>query len=451
MKQFFNHIFNIYNLYMSVFLSGLVNPSHFEIYQNNFYYTSSGNTSPIHKLDLSTNIVTDLRTIGSYGNPCFSLYNSYIYYMSGDIGYGQIVNNVFTVINNSAYSQTDPSFIAACINPGRNGYGNMHIFNSYLYLTYMNYDNNSTGVIRAYINPDGSLTNINPLFINLSPAYIGALSYIHVTTTNIYICPPYGGNIRIYNINGTLISNNWSNAILNTPRSMSVYGAYMYIGDYTGIKQINIADGTINNATWAVIDTAYSSYVYNNKLLVASNNTITIKQYTLPPIPVTNVCFIGSTPIITDQGIFPIYQITEKHTIQQNKIIMVTKIISCHEYLVAFEKDSLGLNYPSERTVMSKNHKVFYKGEMIEAEKIENGQKIDYNGELLYNILLDKPALISVNNLICESLDPNSVMARLHNSKYNEVDKDKIINLLNTYTKNNDIYSYVTAAKILLE
>ena len=132
---------------------------------------------------------------------------------------------------------------------------------------------------------------------------------------------------------------------------------------------------------------------------------------------------------------------------------MVTKIISCYDYLIAFEKDSLGTNYPSERTVMSKNHKVFYKGFMVEADKIENGQRIEYNGELLYNILFDCPTtvLISVNNLICESLDPNNIMARLYTSNYDEEDKNKIINLLNKYTLNKDLYSYTTAAKILLE
>jgi len=57
---------------------------------------------------------------------------------------------------------------------------------------------------------------------------------------------------------------------------------------------------------------------------------------------------------------------------------------------ILFEKDSLGINLPSTRTIMSQTHKVYHNGQSNEAKyylaKYENVKKINYNGEILYNI-----------------------------------------------------------------
>jgi hypothetical protein len=88
-----------------------------------------------------------------------------------------------------------------------------------------------------------------------------------------------------------------------------------------------------------------------------------VLEITLTPIPVSNICFLGNTPISTDQGKIPIEKIDASiHTINNNPITAITKTISEDEYLVCFKKHSLSLNVPSRSTVMSKNHKVYYKG-----------------------------------------------------------------------------------------
>ena len=47
--------------------------------------------------------------------------------------------------------------------------------------------------------------------------------------------------------------------------------------------------------------------------------------------------------------------------------------------------------------------------------------KFKYNGELLYNVLMEHHGRMYVNNLICETLDPKNPVAKLymHLRKYN--------------------------------
>jgi len=107
----------------------------------------------------------------------------------------------------------------------------------------------------------------------------------------------------------------------------------------------------------------------------------------------------------------------------------------------------LGENIPSTRTIVSKYHKIQNrKGKMIEAYKFldyyEDVKKIDYNGEILYNILMDEHETLNVNNLICETLHPDHDIAKLYNSKYSQEDKNKIIVLMNYCKKLNDTKRY---------
>jgi hypothetical protein len=149
-----------------------------------------------------------------------------------------------------------------------------------------------------------------------------------------------------------------------------------------------------------------------------------------PPIPISDICFPKDTLINTDQGKIMIENINIKiHTIHGKKIKAITKTISPHDYLVCFEKHSIHFNYPSRQTIMSKNHKILYNGEMMKAytflKNKTNIYKIKYNGDILYNVLMEDYSTIKVNNLICETLHPSSVVAKL----YNKFDKKYISKL----------------------
>jgi hypothetical protein len=133
----------------------------------------------------------------------------------------------------------------------------------------------------------------------------------------------------------------------------------------------------------------------------------------------SNICFPVGTPITTNQGEVAIEKINPKiHTIQNKPIVGITKtILALDKYVVQFEKDSLGNNIPFQTTVMSKNHQLYYNGNMVKAYTLlglnNKIKKIKYNGELMYNVLMEEPDKILVNNLVCETLHPENTIAKL--------------------------------------
>ena len=162
-----------------------------------------------------------------------------------------------------------------------------------------------------------------------------------------------------------------------------------------------------------------------------------------------NICFPAGTPIQTDQGIIAIEKINPNiHTIRNNSIVDITKTISCDNFLVCFKKNALGLNYPCENTLMSQEHKVYYQGKMREANtflcKFKNVGKVKYNGEILYNILMKEYSYMLVNNLICETLHPENIFAKLYTKKckYTNDVRDKISKMLRECIKERDYKTY---------
>ena len=122
----------------------------------------------------------------------------------------------------------------------------------------------------------------------------------------------------------------------------------------------------------------------------------------------------------------------------------ITKSVLYDKYVVCFKTNSLGENIPSQDTYISKNHMVFFKGEFKPAYQFVNYDNIiktKYNGELMYNVLLDNHNKMLVNNLICETLDPDNTMAKLNNLlKQLPREKQKIvIKEFNEHIKNNHI------------
>ena len=136
----------------------------------------------------------------------------------------------------------------------------------------------------------------------------------------------------------------------------------------------------------------------------------------IPVTPVSNICFLGDTPITTDQGKVTIEDIDpDLYTIDGEPILAISKTKS-KDYLVCFEKHALYNNVPSQRTIMSKTHKVAHLGKMKEAHRFCNitdkVYKIPYEGQTLYNVLMENHRTMKVNNLTCETLNPNNEMAK---------------------------------------
>jgi hypothetical protein len=184
-----------------------------------------------------------------------------------------------------------------------------------------------------------------------------------------------------------------------------------------------------------------------------TDNTGHVRIYKLNGLnldPISNICFPAGTPINTDQGIIAIDKINPSiNTIRGNKIETITKTVTEDKYLVCIEKDALSKNIPSEKTLITKNHELFYNGIMIKARELLNLKndkiyKVKYNGETLYNILLEKHDKMIVNNLICETLNPENGIARMYNdlksANYNELKKFEFIKEYNNYVKNNKTF-----------
>jgi hypothetical protein len=107
-----------------------------------------------------------------------------------------------------------------------------------------------------------------------------------------------------------------------------------------------------------------------------------------------------------------------------------------------FYKQHTFRKLPLQPTIITKDHKIEYLGQLVPAERFLNVscevQKVKYNGEVLYNVLLEKHGRMNVNNMICETLHPENVIAKLYRNRYTDEERINIICELNhTLAKKN--------------
>ena len=183
--------------------------------------------------------------------------------------------------------------------------------------------------------------------------------------------------------------------------------------NFTGITTVNAHSNTITAMNWTISDST-SPPTLN---IIGNKDGITVVD--ISPSP---TCFPAGTPIQTDQGVTVIEQLVPgEHTLRGKSILAITQTRPLQKHIVCFEKDSIGKNVPSQQTLCSKEHKVLYKGEMIKARDLadmcKNVKKVSYNGETLYNVLLEKHGKMLVNNMICETLHPENIAAKFAKAK----------------------------------
>ena len=152
--------------------------------------------------------------------------------------------------------------------------------------------------------------------------------------------------------------------------------------------------------------------------------------------PISDICFPSGTPIQTDQGIVFIEKLdTTKHSINGECIQFITKTVTLDKYLILFEKNCLGKNLPNKPTIMTKDHQIMYNGLLVPAYRFldmtSNIKKVEYNGEILYNVLLNKYSVMKVNNLTCETLNPDNAIALLYRCGFSEESKQYIKEIYN--------------------
>ena len=263
---------------------------------------------------------------------------------------------------------------------------------------------------------------------------------------------------------------NWDVSNVTTMDYM-FYQAYVFNGDISSwnVSKVTNMGGMFAIATafngdisqWNVSSVTsmrymfYGANVFNSDIRVWDVSKVTdmsmmfygatlmIQNYSAPnnptnawftgPVLISNICFPAGTPITTNQGTVPIEKINpEIHTIRNKPIVGITRTVTQDKSVVCFEKDSLGSNIPSQQTIMSKNHGILHNGKLRKAEVFvgnDNITKVAYNGEILYNVLMEGPDKMIVNNLICETLHPENKIAKLYKvcKNLNSEEKQKLI------------------------
>ena len=158
------------------------------------------------------------------------------------------------------------------------------------------------------------------------------------------------------------------------------------------------------------------------------------------PLPVAPICFPAGTPVTTDQGDISIEDLDPNiHTINTKPIIAVTKTVMNNDRIVCIEKNSFGFNMPNKKTYISNEHGIMYNRTLTKASyfvgKLRGIYYKKYDGEVLYNILMEKHYLIYVNGLKVETLNPKNIIAKLYTNKYTQEEKIKLIQDINEYSK----------------
>jgi hypothetical protein len=222
---------------------------------------------------------------------------------------------------------------------------------------------------------------------------------------------------------------NWFATDNVDPTAIAIYGGYLYFtDDYSGyyVKRISLANRyTDNNLSWAQTSDYSEALIIHPPFLYASIiDYYLIERTAVPLAPIAGICFPANTPMCIDQGTVNISQIDPKnHTLGGQPIRAITQTHLLDKDLVCFERDALNHGIPRKRTIMSRDHCIFYRGKMTPAHifigKHEGVTTVPYNGETMYNILLDRHQTVNVNGLTCETLDPENVIAKLYMGNYN--------------------------------
>lgn len=285
-----------------------------------------------------------------------------------------------------------------------------------------------SGTPSPYIGTTWVFTGINQPYELLNMGYI---PYSITNISNDYkLIQTYTEQMYAGESSSSAIINSKNYVILEKSGGNSSSYSSITIDNTTGI--INTTNNTIPGT--------YSLYIRNE-----GSYNITLFTLTVDPPVISNIpiCFIKGTPILTDQGEIPIEKINPaKNTIRGENIIGLITSIPLDSYLICIEKNALGKNIPNRKTILSKDHKIIFNGTLIESEKIITKStssgiyKIKYNNTPLYNILLQNYSIISVNNLLCETLHPNNILAKLHTENICQEDKNKILQTINLQIKN---------------
>jgi hypothetical protein len=257
------------------------------------------------------------------------------------------------------------------------------------------------------------------------------------------------------------VGSTWGSRAANTP--------YLFAYLFPSISSVVASEYKIINILGSNLG-AVNSVLINGNIVpasfVANESSVTVTLTNFVPIdsvqvsnpqnlsatfsvnpPLLPICFPAGTPVLTDQGIINIEKINPKiHTIQNKKIVAVTQTITNEKHLVCIEKNALGENKPNQRTLISQCHNVEFNGKFMRAKYLKYAvdnkksvHNVKYENQILYNVLMEEHEVMSVNNMLVETLDPQHFIAKLYTGKISQSEKHNLIVEINECMKNNDM------------
>jgi hypothetical protein len=280
-------------------------------------------------------------------------------------------------------------------------------------------------VTNAVANASGTLA-INSTFVN---------SVITNATSNA-TSPPTVSSTLLSNISGLVTSVSNSLDQLQNPGSFTSGTQKL-----TSLYQVSVgAQNVVTENASSLSSTPISASSFRSLLSTAAY-AATVGVVSTAPI-LSNVCFAKDTKISTDQGEIEIQDITSDNTIDTIEIRMVTKTQNIDDYMVLIKQDAFAQNVPCADTYVSGEHMVQSRDNILEKSKtLINGDTVvimPMKNQTVYNILFNnvtdnKP--IVANNMIAESLDPNSpfveLLMQLNEPEMTQMDKEEHIYQMN--------------------
>jgi hypothetical protein len=71
-------------------------------------------------------------------------------------------------------------------------------------------------------------------------------------------------------------------------------------------------------------------------------------------------------------------------------------------------------------------------------------KRVKNNGETVYNVLMENHETMSINNLICETLHPDNLIAKIYRNRFTDEYNDRIIYIMNDSLERKKFYEYKT-------
>jgi hypothetical protein len=104
---------------------------------------------------------------------------------------------------------------------------------------------------------------------------------------------------------------------------------------------------------------------------------------------------------------------TTLHTISGEQIIGLVESTGDMPCLAYIKQGLISPGVPDRDTYCSVWHKILFNGEMMEAQVVPGSQPYSYSKQTLYNILMEKHSTMKVNNMVVETLHPESTAAEI--------------------------------------